>query len=111
MRQLLLHCIDAITDAEVGEPRGGEAGVAARVDAREGREVDVGGGRVEVLFLRFLAGGACEAVVGSNARLKAGEQVLLPAGWRCELLEPKALDGIREECARLIGAGKKIIVQ
>jgi S-adenosylmethionine:tRNA ribosyltransferase-isomerase len=54
-----------------------------------------GGGRVEVLFHRWLGEGMCEAVVGSGASQPAGEQVELAEGWRCELLEPKALDGIR----------------
>lgn len=54
-----------------------------------------GGGRVEVLFHRWLEDGVCEAVVGSGASQPAGEQVELAEGWLCELLEPKALDGIR----------------
>ncbi len=52
-----------------------------------------GGGRVEVLYLRYLADGVCEAVVGSNARLQAGEAIALPAGWSCELRAPKSLEG------------------
>ena len=54
-----------------------------------------GGGRVEVLFHRWLGDGVCEAVVGSGASQPTGEQVELAGGWHCELLEPKALDGIR----------------
>ena len=54
-----------------------------------------GGGRVEVLFHRWLGEGVCEAVVGSGASQPAGEKVLLPAGWRCELLDPKCADSTR----------------
>jgi len=50
---------------------------------------------VEVLYLRYIADGVCEAVVGSNAKLAAGESIALPGGWRCELLEGKSLDGVR----------------
>ena len=64
---------------------------AARALQADGR----GGGRVEILYHRWLGGGECEAVVGSNAPLRAEEVLELPQGWRCELLEPKALDGIR----------------
>lgn len=70
--------------------------VPARVFGRRAvNELGQGGGRVEVLFHRWLGDGVCEAVVGSGASQPAGEQVLLPGGWRCELLEPKQLDGIR----------------
>ena len=70
--------------------------VPARVYGRRPvGELGQGGGRVEVLFHRWLGGGVCEAVVGSGAGQPAGERVLLPGGWRCELLEPKALDGLR----------------
>src|SRR5450631_3231597 len=37
----LLHCMNAITHAEVREARGGEARIPAGVDARKGREVGV----------------------------------------------------------------------
>jgi S-adenosylmethionine:tRNA ribosyltransferase-isomerase len=70
--------------------------IPARVYGR--RPVDdlgQGGGRVEVLFHRWLASGECEAVIGSGSPLPAGAQVKLPGGWWCELLEPKRLDGIR----------------
>ncbi|MCC7478107.1 S-adenosylmethionine:tRNA ribosyltransferase-isomerase [bacterium] len=62
------------------------------------------GGVVEVLFLRWLGedglgrddeSGLCEALVGSNAKLGAGELIELPNGWSAELLEPKSLGGTR----------------
>jgi len=62
------------------------------------RQVDErgqGGGKVEVLFHRWIGEGICEAVVGSGSKLPAGERIRLPQGWQCELLEPKRLDGIR----------------
>src|SRR5260221_54771 len=37
----LLHLVNAITYAVVGEPRRGEARIAARIDAREGREIGI----------------------------------------------------------------------
>jgi S-adenosylmethionine:tRNA ribosyltransferase-isomerase len=53
------------------------------------------GGAVELLYLEHEGAGVVRAVVGSNAKLAAGEVVHLPGGWGGELLEPKALDGIR----------------
>ena len=62
------------------------------------------GGVVEILFLRWLGedgsgrddeSGLCEALVGSNASLSAGEKIELPNGWQAELLEPKSLNGTR----------------
>ena len=53
------------------------------------------GGAVELLYLEYEGDGVIRAVVGSNAKLASGEVVQLPAGWGAELLEPKALDGIR----------------
>ncbi|MBN2083189.1 tRNA preQ1(34) S-adenosylmethionine ribosyltransferase-isomerase QueA [bacterium] len=50
-----------------------------------------GGGRVEVLFHRYMGEGVSEAVVGSSASLAEEEVVLLPGGWTCELLEKKQL--------------------
>jgi S-adenosylmethionine:tRNA ribosyltransferase-isomerase len=68
---------------------------------RPQNELGQGGGRVEILFHRWLGDGVCEAVVGSGASQSAGEQVALTDGWRCELLAPKALDGI---CVRFTTA-------
>jgi S-adenosylmethionine:tRNA ribosyltransferase-isomerase len=70
--------------------------IPARVYGR--RPVDdlgQGGGRVEVLFHRWLDSGGCEAVIGSGSPLPVGAQVQLPGGWWFELLEAKRLDGIR----------------
>jgi S-adenosylmethionine:tRNA ribosyltransferase-isomerase len=58
---------------------------------REGQ----GGGRVEVLYNKWLGDGQCEAIVGSNAVLTAGESIELPGGWTVTLEEPKALNAIR----------------
>ncbi len=63
--------------------------------ARPRNAAGQGGGKVEVLFHRWLGDGLCEAVVGSGASQPAGEKVELSDGWHCELLEPKALDGIQ----------------
>jgi S-adenosylmethionine:tRNA ribosyltransferase-isomerase len=54
-----------------------------------------GGGRVEVLYHKWLGDHTAEAVIGSGSSLAAGEWIELPSDWRCELLEPKALDGIK----------------
>jgi len=54
-----------------------------------------GGGRVEVLYNKWLGDGVCEAIVGSNASLSAGEVIELPGGWTVALNEPKALNTIR----------------
>jgi S-adenosylmethionine:tRNA ribosyltransferase-isomerase len=53
------------------------------------------GGVVELLYLDYEGDGVIRALIGSNAKLPAGELVALPEGWQAELLEPKALDGIR----------------
>lgn len=49
---------------------------------------------------------------GDTHRLQAE---MLASFWQPQpshtFLETKALDGIREECSRWIGAGKKVIVQ
>jgi S-adenosylmethionine:tRNA ribosyltransferase-isomerase len=83
--------------------------VPARVFGRRAvNELGQGGGRVEVLYHRWLGDGVCEAVVGSGASQPAGEQVLLPGGWRCELLEPKQLDGIRVRYLNESGAPASI---
>jgi len=71
--------------------------------ARQATAADVPGGQVEVLFLRYLADGECEAVVGSNARLKRGEVISLPGGWQCTLLAPKSRDGTRVRYAAADG--------
>jgi S-adenosylmethionine:tRNA ribosyltransferase-isomerase len=53
------------------------------------------GGGVELLFLEYLGDGVIQALVGSNAKLGSGDTVSLPNGWSAELLEPKALDGVK----------------
>lgn len=79
--------------------------IPARVYGR--RPVDnlgQGGGRVEVLFHRWLDSGECEAVIGSGSPLPAGAQIKLPGEWWCELLEAKHLDGIRVRYIRPDGS-------
>ena len=70
---------------------------------RKVNERGQGGGRVEVLFHRWLGDGVCEAVVGSGSKLDEGERIDLPEGWQCELLEPKRLDGIKVSYIRPCG--------
>jgi S-adenosylmethionine:tRNA ribosyltransferase-isomerase len=53
------------------------------------------GARVELLYHRYLGAGMIEAVIGSNARLPVGELLVLPGGWRGELLSEKSRDGSR----------------
>jgi S-adenosylmethionine:tRNA ribosyltransferase-isomerase len=80
---------------------------AAPVQGSEAGPVQ-GGGRVELLYLRYLGGGVIEAVVGSNARLRAGAVVLLPAEWRAELLAPKARDGVPVRLSTPAGAAPEL---
>jgi S-adenosylmethionine:tRNA ribosyltransferase-isomerase len=47
-----------------------------------------------VLYNKWLGGGRCEAIVGSNAVLAAGEAIELPGGWTVTLEEPKSLTAI-----------------
>jgi len=71
--------------------------------SRRAAAADVPGGQVEVLFMRYVGDGECEAVVGSNARLRRGEAISLPGGWQCTLLAPKSRDGTRVRYAAADG--------
>lgn len=64
--------------------------IPARVDGAR-----ASGGSVELLYLEYLGAGVVQAIIGSNAKLPAGEVIDLPEGWHAELLEPKALDGVK----------------
>ena len=62
--------------------------------------------------------GRLRAAVAELRRIIDGERVVtvslgsyFAGGIETEEQLDAALDGIREECARLIGAGKKVIVQ
>lgn len=61
------------------------------------------GGAVELLYLEYEGAGVIRAVVGSNAKLGAGEVVRLPGGWTAELLGTKALDGVRVKLRNEVG--------
>jgi S-adenosylmethionine:tRNA ribosyltransferase-isomerase len=58
------------------------------------------GGRVEIVFTRALGEGRIEALVGSRGKLAPGEMLLLPGGWRAELLSDKSLDGCELHLSR-----------
>lgn len=78
-------------------------------------------GRVPIPQLRAdrdACGGRLNAVVTELRRIIDGERVVtvsvgsyFAGGIETEEQLEAALDGVREECARLIGAGKKVIVQ
>ncbi|MCB1219395.1 MAG: tRNA preQ1(34) S-adenosylmethionine ribosyltransferase-isomerase QueA [Planctomycetales bacterium] len=51
------------------------------------------GGRVEVLYHGRERQHVYRVLMKSRAPLPAGEMLVLPEGWQCELLEPKQLDG------------------
>ncbi|MDQ3022968.1 MAG: tRNA preQ1(34) S-adenosylmethionine ribosyltransferase-isomerase QueA [bacterium] len=56
------------------------------------------GGAVELLYLEYEGDGVIRAIVGSNAKLLAGEVIqIVPhyEEWTATLLEQKALDGVR----------------
>src|SRR5690606_6167829 len=53
----------------------------------------VSGGRVEVLYHGRERPHVHRVLMKSRAPLPAGERLLLPENWQCELLEPKQLDG------------------
>jgi len=66
------------------------------------------GGIVELLYLEYIGDGVIRAIIGSNAKLPAGEVISLPDGWRAELLEPKALDGIALQLKDQDGSGPEL---
>jgi hypothetical protein len=77
--------------------------------------------RVPILQLRAdrdACGGRLSAVIAELRRIIDGERVVsvsvgsyFAGGIETEEQLDAALDGVREECARLIGAGKKVIIQ
>jgi hypothetical protein len=79
------------------------------------------GGRVPIPQLRAdrdACGGRLSSAIGELRRIIDGERVVavsvgsyFAGGIETEEQLEAALDGVREECARLIGAGKKVIVQ
>jgi hypothetical protein len=78
-------------------------------------------GRVPIPQLRAdrdACGGRLSSAIGELRRIIDGERVVavsvgsyFAGGIETEEQLDAALDGVREECARLIGAGKKVIVQ
>ena len=67
---------------------------------------------------RDACGGRLSAAIAELRRIIDGERVVtvsvgsyFAGGVETEEQLEAALDGVREECARLIGAGKKVIVQ
>lgn len=67
---------------------------------------------------RDACGGRLSAVIAEMRRIIDGERIVtvsvgsyFAGGVETEEQLEAALDGVREECARLIGAGKKVIVQ
>jgi hypothetical protein len=54
---------------------------------------------------------SCAASSTASASSRSASAATSPGGIETEEQLEAALDGVREECARLIGAGKKVIVQ
>ncbi|MEZ5338392.1 MAG: tRNA preQ1(34) S-adenosylmethionine ribosyltransferase-isomerase QueA [bacterium] len=73
------HCLIMMNSSRV---------IPARIYGRR-----ASGGRVELLYHGSMGAGQFRVLMKSSASLAAGEQLELPEGWSCELLEPKQLDG------------------